>query len=520
MKPARVRSSSNVISLPAETQRLPDILHRSAEAISLVRLRDGCLIDVNDAFVRLTGYPRHETIGRTSLELGLWADPTDRVPYVEALERAGSVQGLEVGLRMRSGEIRLVQLYSSVTDAGGEPCILALNRDVTTRRRSEAALRDSEARFRSLSDASFEAIAIDDGTSVLDANRAFAAMFGYQPEDVVGMRPEAFGVEVAASDGGVDDELPHEAVGVRKDGTTFPMQTRTSSMPYLGETMRVVALRDITDMKLVEQELRWALETQRKVMEELRGLDEMKDTLMRAVSHDLRTPLAAILWSAEAMMAQAGSLGVEETVELLHRIVSNARSLDRMVVDILDLERLNAGSLDAAREPVDLASSVRGVVQRVMLPGVDAGRLDLESVVAVVDPPMIERVIENLLLNADRHNPVGTPIWIRVRRESNGALITVEDAGDGVGDQDKESIFEPFGRTSREGRAHPADPERGPAGIGVGLSLVRRFAELHGGRAWVEDRPGGGASFRVLLPAEDQAPGRGPRKRPGLTPGA
>ncbi len=219
-------------------------------------------------------------------------------------------------------------------------------------------------------------------------------------------------------------------------------------------------------------------------------------------------------------MAQAGSLGVDEAVELLRRIVSNARSLDRMVVDILDLERLNAGSLDATREPVDLASLVRGVVQRVMLPGVDASRLDLESVVAVVDPPMIERVVENLLMNADRHNPVGTPIWIRVRRESNGALITVEDAGDGVGDKDKESIFEPFGRTSRGGRAHPADPERGPAGIGVGLSLVRRFAELHGGRAWVEDRRGGGASFRVLLPVEERAPARGPRKRRGLTPGA
>jgi PAS domain S-box-containing protein len=106
MEPAWSRASPNVIALPAAAERLPEILHRSAEAIAVVRLRDGRLIDVNDAFVRLTGHPRDQTIGRTSLELGLWAEPNDRAPYVEALERTGSVRGLEVGCadgRARSG---------------------------------------------------------------------------------------------------------------------------------------------------------------------------------------------------------------------------------------------------------------------------------------------------------------------------------------------------------------------------------------------------------------------------------
>ena len=115
-----------------------------------------------------------------------------------------------------------------------------------------------------------------------------------------------------------------------------------------------------------------------------------------------------------------------------------------------------------------------------------------EPVVARVDAAKVERIVENLLVNADRHTTPDTPVWVRVVRRDEGVLLTVEDAGGGVPQELRAALFEPF-------RQGPAAAAHAP-GVGIGLSLVARFAELHGGRAWVQDRPGGGASFQVLLP--------------------
>jgi two-component system sensor histidine kinase MtrB len=115
-----------------------------------------------------------------------------------------------------------------------------------------------------------------------------------------------------------------------------------------------------------------------------------------------------------------------------------------------------------------------------------------EPLVAWVDAAKVERVVENLLANADRHTTPDTPVWVRVARRDEGVLIAVEDAGGGVPPELQAALFEPF-------RRGPGASAHAP-GVGIGLSLVARFAELHGGRAWVQDRAGGGASFQVLFP--------------------
>jgi signal transduction histidine kinase len=118
--------------------------------------------------------------------------------------------------------------------------------------------------------------------------------------------------------------------------------------------------------------------------------------------------------------------------------------------------------------------------------------LAVEPVVSQVDPAKVERIVENLLANADRHTTPDTPVWVKLARQDQGVLIAVEDAGAGVPPELRAALFEPF-------HQGPETPTHAP-GVGIGLTLVARFAELHGGRAWVEDRPGGGSSFRVLLP--------------------
>ena len=114
----------------------------------------------------------------------------------------------------------------------------------------------------------------------------------------------------------------------------------------------------------------------------------------------------------------------------------------------------------------------------------------------MVDGPKVERIVDNLLRNCLRHTPPGTSIFVRLTTSPEGALIAVEDEGPGVPAELREAIFEPF-------RQGPSSAAHSP-GVGIGLSLVARFTELHGGHAWVEEREGGGASFRVLLPTNPE----------------
>jgi PAS domain S-box-containing protein len=256
---------------------------------------------------------------------------------------------------------------------------------------------------------------------------------------------------------------------------------------------------DITDQKLAEETLRQALERERQALErerqaarQLRALDEMKNTFLDAVSHELRTPLATVIGIALTLQQKGSRLAEADTVDLVDRLVANAGKLDRLLTDLLDLERLSKGILKPQRSRTDLGALVVRIADEWRLRS--GRRLDVmvEPVVAWVDSAKVERVVDNLLANADRHTTPDTPVWVRVTRRREGVLLAVEDAGGGVPRELRSALFEPF-------RQGPGAPAHAP-GVGIGLSLVARFAELHGGRAWVQDRPGGGASFRVLLP--------------------
>lgn len=247
---------------------------------------------------------------------------------------------------------------------------------------------------------------------------------------------------------------------------------------------------DITEQKLAEQAMREALERERQATRRLRALDETKNVFLNAVSHELRTPLATIVGIALTLKRVGSSLDEEDGADLVDRLAANAGKLDRLLSDLLDLDRLNRGIVTPQLRRTDLAALVARVAAEWQ-----TGRpleLVVEPVVAEVDSAKVERIVENLLANAERHTTPDTPVWVRLARQDDGVLIAVEDAGSGVPPELRAALFEPF-------RQGPDAPTHAP-GVGIGLTLVARFAELHGGRAWVEERPGGGSSFKVLLP--------------------
>jgi PAS domain S-box-containing protein len=257
---------------------------------------------------------------------------------------------------------------------------------------------------------------------------------------------------------------------------------------------------DITERKRAEQALRSserkyseAFRREREATQRLRSLDEMKNTFLEAVSHDLRTPLTSILGSALTLESRGMDLPEADALDLVSRIAANARKLERLLGDLLDLDRLQRGIVAPQRRPTDLEALVGRAVEEIDDPTGHLITIEVTPGAYSLDAAKVERIVENLISNAVRHTPGGTQIWIRAAPADGGVSITVEDAGPGVPEDLHDAVFEPF-------RQAPGSSSEHSPGVGIGLSLVRRFAELHGGGAWLEAREGGGSSFRVFLP--------------------
>lgn len=226
--------------------------------------------------------------------------------------------------------------------------------------------------------------------------------------------------------------------------------------------------------------------------EALRRSDAMKTALLRAVSHDLRSPLMAILTSAGALVHGDLLLEPLDRRELGETILGEAERLDRLVSNLLDLSRLQAG----AANPEPELSTIEDLVLQA-LDGVEAAgdRIEVslpeESASVRVDVHQVERVLANLVENALHYSPSFEPVRIQIGESASEVLVRVIDRGPGIAPGESERIFEPFQRGSRVGDVR---------GAGLGLAIARGFAEANGGRVWAESRAGQGATFVLALP--------------------
>ncbi len=230
--------------------------------------------------------------------------------------------------------------------------------------------------------------------------------------------------------------------------------------------------------------------------EELTRSDAAKTAVLRSVSHDLRSPLTAISTASEMLAGPGERLSLVEREELLASISLQARRLDRLVGNLLDLSRLQAG----AATPVLELWTLDGLVARALeATGAEASRIRVflqdETAAVRVDGTQLEHVLVNLLENALRHSSPFDPVEVHVESRGAEAILAVVDRGPGIPRQEQEAIFEPFHQGGGEG----------DRGSGLGLAIARGFAELNEGRLWVESEPGKGARFVLALPAQPVA---------------
>jgi two-component system sensor histidine kinase KdpD len=284
---------------------------------------------------------------------------------------------------------------------------------------------------------------------------------------------------------------PHEAphplsVDGRPVGTVYTpekeegaLRIQQQLLPALGSLLAVAQERERLEREAFDAEA-------------LRRSDAIKTALIQTVSHDLRTPLATIEQALDGLESGVLALTDDDRAALLQTIRVEHTRLKRLVENLLDLSRLQAG---AAQSSPELWTADQLVAQALdELPGSDrvrvSARPDLPPV--RVDAVQIQRALVNLLENALRVSPAGEDVHVRVTATRKELLVRITDRGPGIPDEERERIFEPFHRVTG------ALDQRGP---GLGLAIARGFTEANGGRLWVESRPGQGASFVVALPA-------------------
>ncbi len=255
-----------------------------------------------------------------------------------------------------------------------------------------------------------------------------------------------------------------------------------------------------------------ALEQARLASEEqaaaiARESDRLKSALLSSVSHDLRTPLAGIKAAASSLLEDDVEWSDEDRHAFAAEINAEADRLTRLVSNLLDLSRIEAGAMRPLKEWEDLAALVDRVVNRLRPHLADhpiACTVDDNLPLVDLDAVQIEQVLTNLLENAGKYAPEGSPITVTVEAHtlddrSRRLHLTVQDRGPGIPPSERDRIFDKFYRLS--------GPGAGAAGTGMGLAIVKGLVEAHGGRVWVESAPDGGSRFVVELPMDRQSSG-------------
>jgi PAS domain S-box-containing protein len=515
-------------ALRASEKRFAGIFHSSPAAIGISRLKDGRFLDVNDAYLRLFGYSREEIIGRTSNELRLYSSP-DRSQLLLILQEQQHLQNIEMLGRRKSGESCNLLASLQLVDLVGEQCILGILTDVTELRRAEAALEESEARYRLLSENGSDVIWLYDlGTNRFSyVSPSVERLRGFKVEEVMQqsmeevLSPESYTLvadylpkRVAAYKAGDESarSLSYEVFQLRKDGSLVPTEVVTTIIA--DDQRRVTHIqgvtRDITERKRLEAQIRQ--------VQKLEAIGQ----LAGGIAHDFNNILAAIMMRLDMLkMKHTYSAELQQGLRDLDAEAHRAADLTRQ---LLMFSRRSV----LAVKPLDLNDAVTNLLKmlgRLIGEHIDLrfdGKAGLPSVAA--DAGMLDQVIMNLMVNARDAMPSGGRITIstssvhldeeQVREGSERwagdfLCLTVADTGCGMDGETLKRIFDPFFTTKELGK-----------GTGLGLATVHGIVAQHNGWVEVESTLGRGTIFRVFLPAitgvaEETAPELEIKQMPG-----
>jgi PAS domain S-box-containing protein len=473
--------------------------------IGIARMSDGRFVLVNDSFVTWAGYSREEILGRNTAELSVWERQEDREAYWADLHRTGSIRTRECRFRNRSGRVFTMLLSSEVIQLNRVPHMLTLGLDITERKQTEAELRASEGRLRE-SEARFSAAfhsgptitaisRASDGKFVL-ANDAFLNWAGYRREEVLGRTANELGIWENPAERQRFWEEVRSAGSIRarecrlrnRCGRVSTMLASGVFIEFDGVDHLLGMMVDISQRKQGEAELHRTLAREKE-------LSQLKSNFVSMVSHEFRTPLGIIQSSAELLRDFYQKMQHAEREEQLESIARNTRRMAGMMEEILVLSRLDAGKLDFQPHALDLNAFCRRVLDEVL--SATNRRCPIELLLGTVPPQaqaderLLGHIFTNLLSNAVKYSEPGATVRFAMEREGLDVVCTVRDRGIGISEEDQQHLFTAFHRGSNVGTR---------PGTGLGLLVVKRCADLHGGRVQLNSKVGEGTTVTVRLP--------------------
>ena len=495
----------------AEVRLLATALEAAPNAVSLSKTDDdGTIVWVNRAFSTLTGYSPEEAVGRSHHMLS--SGQQEAAFYGELWQtiKRGEVWRGELVNRRKDGT--LYQEEMGITplrdEEGNITHYVAVKQDITPRKRAEAALRESEARFRTLADAAPLMIwQCGPDRSCDYFNTSWLDFTGRSMEQELGtgwaggLHPDDAERCLAAFREATERREPFEIeYRLRHRSGEYRWvldRGRPRSAPdgrYLGY---VGACLDIDQRRRAEAELAAAKQSAERAKAAAEEASRAKDHFLAVLSHELRTPLTPVLTSL-SMLEEASGLGdtVRDRLTMIRR---NVELEARLIDDLLDVTRIARGRIDLERRPSRLHDIIRRAVE-VVQPDIDARRLHFGireggSYVIDADSTRLQQVFWNLLRNAIKFTPRGGCIGVDCQRGGDGQVVVeVSDSGEGITFEALPHIFNAFEQAQPSVR-------RQFGGLGLGLAISKAIVEMHGGRleAFSEGR-GKGAAFRVHLP--------------------
>ena len=488
-------------SLQAE-RKFRALFDTSPEPMSITRLRDSHILELNEACVRQIGLPREAMIGCPTTDLANYVDSSERDEVMNRLATIGVVSNRMTRMRRADGTLMDLLESCKAIELEGEPCVVWSWRDVTEIRSMQRDLANSERRYRSLFDAALDYIFViaPDGILV-EVNPSACRALGYARDEVLGANFSRI-----VDPGALDRMLPRVAEIVErrkirgertiqcKDGSSVAVEFAASPLPD-GNVLAVV--RDVSERKRAQAalaDLNASLE--RRVRErtvELESANRELDSFSHSVSHDLRAPLFQIGGFANLLRKDRDSLLSPDAARFLDRIEQGSDQMGQLLESLLEFSR--AGRATLQRSPVDMQALVGEVL--LLLRGPESARAEIhigELPHVRGDATLLRQVWQNLIGNALKFSRHAQAPRIEVRAERiDGAVeFFVRDNGAGFDMQQSGKLFGVFERLHTEQEFE---------GTGAGLSIVKRIVERHGGRISASGEPGQGACLRFTLPA-------------------
>jgi PAS domain S-box-containing protein len=465
-------------------------------------LEDGTFLDVNDKFMEVGGFTREEVLGKTSIEIG-WLRAEDRQRLIGALQRQGKFSSMEITSYAKNGRPVDCLYNCQLVTIGGVKRPLTMVQDITERKASEAALQESEAKFRSYIEHAPLAVFVSDREGrLLDFNPAGKKLLGYDSATLTGMnildlQPQEerekvlLGFTTLLEKGHVEGEYRLK----RRDGSLTWVWFQAV---MITDKLSLAYCQDIAERKKAEEE-RTRVETQLRQAQKMEALG----TLAGGIAHDFNNILGIIIGFTEVAKFESGE--GSPLLSNLDEVLNASKRAKELVKQILAFSRRS----EQEKMPLRLGMIVKEAMRilRPSLPSTIEIKTEVLSKTTVLaDPNLMHQVLMNLCTNAAHamQNEFGI---LKVRltdivlgnesvssrenlRPGRYVALSVEDSGHGIDPAIIDLIFDPFFTTKQLGE-----------GTGLGLSVVHGIVESHGGTIKVESTPGKGTTFTVLIPA-------------------